>query len=841
MASTPIPRQREIVDNRESVLRTSILESALELGVGTSRTVTHWIFNPVEEVDEDAESDAISPSLTYASTATSEEALPSNFLTSWNQPGAGISASRPFYGKVPGGPGPSPLNIQRDGLHSDAVSLESQQRFIQFDLSATPEPRVLSPMPVAPKQNKLRKWRAPGNESDGGYLSDSGKGKKDKKSKKKDKKNGNATEYESDGGYLSDIISRRKTSKTPRAKDAESPATDHEIDRGSTLKVSASSSQSKKSQRPRKTSLLSPTTGDESDGGYLSEASVKKRGFFRLNTRSPRKKRDLVDSPEELIPPVPALPPMQLPIAERFLRSETPNSMDAVRSRTVTPVPSQFSLSDRGSSETWTSAERDKAPSTIGSISSHDGLIRAFRDAESVRHPSIDTLSTFNQLGASTHALPKGPSRPRPPPASPTRFPDVPTIALPKAKGSRPTISAPNTSTLITKHVPAPLVLTPSSASSASIRSQAAQHFPISPDPDYVIVTPPGSSTPTALNPRPSSSLVIPSSDYILPSPSATVAAVPPSPTAAQYVLRPHVQAYYELPPPTPPPRGPLPDVPSDVSSRAERLSSRTPSVDSLPMRPPSRLGAKATTAIPPLSRALSPSITMRPSTAPAAHSHSEPTSIPTLAQLNANGSVPLSSQPASRIQRGRESPFPTIPIHSHEDVAGLARKTSTLAPPGAGRIPRYPHGSGPVSADNIYFGKQRDAQWQPRSASALDRPSSRLRQDVDIHRDEPPKPDIDDEMYLDMEDDQSLYEDADSDDRSLYADEERSEAGDRSSMWSVSEGRQSFMDTEKSAKARERFVKRVEAMYGESGVDYDAIPPVPHLSPAVKSGLAGM
>ena len=40
-------------ENRGSMLRASILESALELGVGSNRTVANWIFNPVEEGDEE--------------------------------------------------------------------------------------------------------------------------------------------------------------------------------------------------------------------------------------------------------------------------------------------------------------------------------------------------------------------------------------------------------------------------------------------------------------------------------------------------------------------------------------------------------------------------------------------------------------------------------------------------------------------------------------------------------------------------------------------------------------------------------------------------------------------
>ena len=59
-STSPAPRsfarpQRadQSTESRSSVLRASILESALELGVGTNRTVANWIFNAVDEEEED--------------------------------------------------------------------------------------------------------------------------------------------------------------------------------------------------------------------------------------------------------------------------------------------------------------------------------------------------------------------------------------------------------------------------------------------------------------------------------------------------------------------------------------------------------------------------------------------------------------------------------------------------------------------------------------------------------------------------------------------------------------------------------------------------------------------
>lgn len=165
------------------------------------------------------------------------------------------------------------------------------------------------------------------------------------------------------------------------------------------------------------------------------------------------------------------------------------------------------------------------------------------------------------------------------------------------------------------------------------------------------------------------------------------------------------------------------------------------------------------------------------------------------------------------------------------------------------------------MSADGYgYRGSWRDperldVQWQPRSASALDgvRPSGFdgpvIKRKVSFedevsYQDEESVLDMDDDdeeveddhsRYLDVEDDRSVYQDVE-DDRPQTAYDE-SDAGDRSSIWSQAESRKSFFDEEKSATARERFVKQVEAMYGEY-----TVPPVPPLNVAkpLKGGAAG-
>ncbi|KAH9942640.1 hypothetical protein B0H21DRAFT_750862 [Amylocystis lapponica] len=777
------PRERPPSETRDSVLRASILESALELGVGSSRTVAHWIFNPVQEGDEDAESeDVVSPSLTYASTATSDESFPPNYA-SRAQPGAGIHHSEQTSGKMPSpdsstGLGPTYQYSPREGLRAGAASPEVPHH-IQFNTDT----RAVSPLPW--KNNKLRKARPNGYESDG-YMSDGGKVKKEKekKSKKKEKdraKDGAATDHESDGGYLSEASVKKKKNKRAKekkdkGKDADSPTADYDTD-GHTSKTS--SPRSSKDRRSRKMSH----TGDESDGGYISEASGRTRRFFRLNSRTSRKRQDSDSATSPTVPPVPALPAV-LPIAVRFLRSPSPpNSLD---SRTVTPVPGQYASStERGSSETYTSFSTFSPPhdDSASSLISQEGLVRAFRDVESVRRPSIDALSTFHHLGspptsARTSPLPQSHPYGRSYNASPEPPQETPAISVPKNKSARPTISAPNTSMLSPKHVPVPLVL----SGNNSIRSQTGHIVP-SPEPDsaYVLVTPTAGATNA-----PSPSGIQPSSDYLVPSPGQ-----PGSPGP-----RSHVLAFYDLPPPTPPPRGPLPEVPSPTTPRfSESPEARFPPRALTPQGRPNTVG---------MERARSPTLQLqqRPGTAPVTRSASD------------------TAKPPASPQRGRVSPFPVSPV--------LARRPSVIMPPL--RVP-----DAPLSAD-AYHPHPHDnlgAHWQPRSASVLERRPGHVR-----FADEEPESDTDDapsarSAYQSVDDDASFYPDeAEGGRRSRFYADGGDGDGDRSSVWSASEGRLSFMDGEKSAAARERFVRGVEEMYGP-----EVIPPVPQLRPTVRTG----
>ncbi|KAI0631538.1 hypothetical protein C8Q77DRAFT_143143 [Trametes polyzona] len=871
-------------ENRGSGLRASILESALELGLGSNRTVANWMFNSLEEVDEENDTENTnSPSLTSASTATSEESNLSAGVTQRSPPGAGIL--------VNGKDQLLSLDTSVQDLQRNALSPGREtpalhtQRSLQFDLRATPEPRVASPVPSPQPKSKLsklrRKMKPDGYESDGGYMSEGGKNKekekeKEKKSKKsgKSKKNGDATDNESDGGYLSEFsLRKRKTRKEKKEKDksksTDSPTTDYETDKGT------SSSWRNRSRKQ----VTSPVEGEESDGGYLSEASSKKKRFFRLNSKS-RRKQDSGDSPSEQAPPVPALPLLPLPIADKWSRAGTP----VPDSRNATPLPGDTASSVRPSGETYMSVETFMTTGTSATtdtsttvesderrdsvMSSEESLTRAFRDAESVRSPSIDFLSTFRRPGAAPLSPSKlglradvGPSLP----ASP-RSPLSPALSPSKSVRSRPKISAPNTTTLAPKHVPVPLTLTPPTPTASS------SFYPPSPDPDYVIVTPSASAPNTPRAPGEGHST----------NPSVTSASTSNSNDTSgsgSGLQRPKLLAYYDLPPPSPPPRGPLPDVPSDISrstSPSWSMMDQSTSNSRFPRSAPA--DTTDPRGIQQQQYRQAPTPVDRPTTA----AHPLSREIATATDSGPRSPIPRIASPVPPALRGRVSPFPTAPVLPREQTTQLMRRTSKLTQEAVIRASRQIASNAPVSATGYPSAhsrwpsqdRQLGVQWQPRSASALDthRPSdlghesddggsflayddddddlSDLSPNTRPTSTEPPESSPDVNAILAGF---RAQQEAQSDDLkanpareshtlsaivagyerdTMYLDEEG--GGDRYSVWSDAASRHSFLDGERSAAIRAKFVKRVEAMYGK-----DTVPPVPHLDAGLRSATS--
>lgn len=437
--------------------------------------------------------------------------------------------------------------------------------------SHTPTP------PLLHQPRKLRKARKDGYESDGGYLSDnSKKKKKDKKDQKKGSESSFGPEYQSDGEHLSDLT-RSGVDKRKKQKDKGSKMSD---DLGADSSIKTSNVSTKKPRIPS-------DDGDVSDGGYLSEAiGKKKRSFFSRRSRSPSTTRKGLTS--DTPPPVPTLPPTPIPISGDFTPSPNFSNLSDSSSpsggapiwashHTVPPSPDErpdsnslFQRRDRSSSppsddirdiirslSADTSSER-LTPSTI----SHE-----FGGHSPVSHaPPWEATSHISRPHKpETHPRSEAqPHEPAPASASitsrlygvsitPTHF-DSPDDVFPTApsspavmitsegSASRPKIIVPDSlkaSPSPGPPSPVPPVWRNASPMSAPLAPQPFLSRSLRSTPSLGILTPP---IPRGVSPAFSESSVISSSDFI--------------------VGTPRPRFFEDLPPPSPPPTGPLPEVP---------------------------------------------------------------------------------------------------------------------------------------------------------------------------------------------------------------------------------------------------------------------------------------
>lgn len=421
-----------------------------------------------------------------------------------------------------------------------------------------------TPNPLPHQPRKLRKARKDGYESDAGYLSDnSKKKKKDKKDPKKASESSFGPEYQSDGEHVSNLTTTGVDKKKKR-KDKGSKTSS---DLGANTSVKTSNLSTKKSRMPS-------DDGDISDGGYLSEATgKKKRSFFSRRSRSPSTARKglPIDAP----PPVPTLPPTPIPTSTR-----SPNFPN---------LP--YSGSPNGSTPIWASHHTlrpslDERPDSSSLLQMRDESSSPPSDnfRGTIRSPSVDTSSekltastTSHEIGRNSpvpYALPwevrphKPESYPRPeaqplelapPPASRVRFtpstrfdssdgiftaPPSPAVMI-TSEGSAPLpeIIVPDALKVSPSRgppSPVPPVWRNASPMSAPLAPQPFLSRPLRSTPSLGTLTPP---VPRGVSPAFSESSVVSSSDFIVRSP------------------RPRF--FEDLPPPSPPPTGPLPEVPS--------------------------------------------------------------------------------------------------------------------------------------------------------------------------------------------------------------------------------------------------------------------------------------
>ena len=279
------------------------------------------------------------------------------------------------------------------------------------------------------------------------------------------------------------------------------------------------------------------TNDEESDGGYLSEASTKRKVSFFSRKKSKKSK----DEEKVPIPPVPHLGP-QNPLADRFgVRSNTPSTFAS---------SNRSSWTDVGTLRNATPVSTHIAPPARPQEDVIQALTHAFKeDAQSITG-SVDWSNTYSHFPR----VVRSPQQPLPGPTQ-----DIP-HSSPKPSLA-PTLTPSNIRPL--KARPSPLSLSPLS----SDYRHASEHSPvpsesvlISPDP----TSPPSTSairsklliaantTPAAFlptRPSPGPSPIEPNHpfDFVIPI---------PSPGGS---IR---SRQFELPPPSPAPRGPLPKVP---------------------------------------------------------------------------------------------------------------------------------------------------------------------------------------------------------------------------------------------------------------------------------------
>jgi hypothetical protein len=549
----------------------------------------------------------------------------------------------------------------------------------------------------AAKHNKLRKSRPDGYESDGGYVNDRVGSTKEKKSSKKDK--AGLGDYTSDGEAVT----------------------------------------GKKNKKKNKTQKDTSLDGEVSDGGYLSEASgkKKKKSFFRRNKSKPQQLQE-----RKFIPPLPQSSLLSHPISDKFSNRSTTPSTFAESSKTSF---TEISDTSRSATPTATRSSREE-PTAM--------LTQAFKeDAQSITG-SVDWSNAYSHFPRMIRS---------PQPRLPGTLSEPP---APRPANTAPVIVSGHPRQLRTK--PSPLLLSPvpsdyghaSDASPVPSETATITQDPKSTGsvqrslleataaPDISWKSPNGSTW------TPSPNDVSPSSDYVVPYPNSPL--VPPGGT-----LRPRALANYDLPPPSPPPSGPLPRLPPLPEPGMSGMK-------------PSRLGIGTSSAIPFPARLASPGLT---------------------------------------VLRGKESPFPSSPaiIASKQ----LQHKASFSAEPSDKRGQQLSDLQAPFSKSLSETGETGAPSLIPRRQPRP--PEIHIDAASDDGRSELiSKPDnnsvssvvrnghiaTEEDGYLDMESDLEY--------------ENNVPVADVSSVWN----RAAFSGGEKSVEPRSKFVENVEAIYNQDGRD---------------------
>jgi hypothetical protein len=496
----------EVEHSRHSdALRASVLDAALQLGLGTNG-VARWL---------DGQPDPGTPSsptltLDRSATSASEESWP----TSSRQTSPTIERTGKEYQSSYS----SPLLVEdRSYGTTQKITIVDPDTLPRHDRGT----------------KKLRKRRGDGYESDSGYVSDSGK------KKKKDKALAALEELEKKR------LKEEKREAKLRAKDEKKEAKKAKEEPG--YETDSKESRFKRSKSKK---VGRNHEGYETDDGYQSSASaIKKRPkFLRLGGRSKQDKEDTHPSPDP-----PSLATFPLPIAERFAttlgggsRSGTPtiptasSSLDLTsvadtasivtirpsassESPSSTPIPSNVNLVDKvGSSAAYNSPSRTHSPapgysrpplpSTFGSrsqspVPSPPILRIAVSNTATPVQPLLTAVSrsaspVTPQVGTPWTPPPVSPLRiVRRGPPSPLNFPSSPVSPLNLSRSNSPALG--QSSTNVPSRATSPFLYPdPDSAAQTMVTTvQPATH--LSPRRASFCDIPPPSSPPSSPLPKP--------------------------------------------------------------------------------------------------------------------------------------------------------------------------------------------------------------------------------------------------------------------------------------------------------------------------------------------------
>ncbi|KAG2368443.1 hypothetical protein BDR07DRAFT_71307 [Suillus spraguei] len=433
-----------------NIVRASVFETALELGIHNS-TVANWIFNsPMPEEVEELEDippeteteETLTPALTFGSHTTSDDS------STTSSPKNNVAYTRQIH------------------MYKPSVF---EPPHVHFDDFASAQLALSLPPPSASVNEKER----PGSMSNS-----SGKPSNDIHQSSEDivrqmdrkcatpSSAKSEADYMSDGQYLSDSAGLKKPGKLKGKDKKGKPVLD---------------------LRPG----FDEAPGYSSDGGYLSASSSKSQGkpskgrsramaFFR---RKPKKQRASDEEDDNYIPPVPAMPPMAVPSSPRPLKHLVATPSSPTRSG-FTPLTLTFNTSTRASSPVLHSRKDRASPPVARAATPSSTPPRPFEQTvNSTPSPAL-VLPSMPISRAPTPNAP--PSAVLPPiseaPATPVRSSPIPSSRHITIRPAAPPPTQP-----LPQPPPSPMPLTPS--------RRAPGQLPMPPVPVRVLpVTP---STPT--------------------------------------------------------------------------------------------------------------------------------------------------------------------------------------------------------------------------------------------------------------------------------------------------------------------------------------------------------